>query len=103
MILVIEDDDGAAWTVCEDMDVLDLSTSEGKDKLANMVEETLIQIREETDLFKRECVSEEEEADILASLPVENADGTVRYHKRIGYAEELDLETSDAMADEIDL
>jgi hypothetical protein len=85
MILVIEDNEGRAWVVKEEVDNLDLSVESGKQELLSAVEETVNQIREETDEYERESLSPEDEIDLQydANLP----DNEERVKCPIGYSE----------------
>jgi hypothetical protein len=93
MILVIEDNDGAAWTVCEEIDKIDLSSSEGRDILANMIDETLIQLREETESYKRECLKDHDGEDTdMEAIKAFDDDGFPINKALIGYASDEEVE-----------
>jgi hypothetical protein len=53
VILVIESDDGAGWYVTNQLEDIDLTSSEGKDILAKMVSDTIEQIKTEMEEYNR--------------------------------------------------
>jgi hypothetical protein len=89
MILVIEDNDGAAWTVLDEVESLDLSSTEGIERLTSSVKETIDQIYSETDDYKKICDSTL--LDPEGGIPLSSEDEDF---------EEEDPSITDAIADE---
>lgn len=99
MILVIEDDEGAAWTICEGVENFNLETEEGKDSLISAVSNTLQEIHEETEGYSHECDDE-----IMPIIDVDEEGRPVLNNSKLGYSDDLleeDPAVTDAMADEL--